>query len=201
MEEQKLQQILTKDDIITSINENIYDLLNIIPEIKDMIGFEHNHPHHHLDVWNHTLLALSTSPNDFKIRLVLLLHDIGKPHSYQDLEVRHFQGHADKSSEIANNILTRLEIKQEEINEICYMIKYHDTMISDELINNNKLLAQILFKIQTCDALAHNPTKLEKRKRYLMSLNKKINNELEQEELEKLISNISINNNKLKIKK
>ena len=79
-----LQEILLTDDIVKSINDNMDDLLLIIPEIKNMIGFEHNHPHHHLDVWNHTLLALSLSENDFDIRLCLLLHDIGKPFSYQD---------------------------------------------------------------------------------------------------------------------
>ena len=68
-----LEEILLSDNIIESINNNIDYLLKIIPEIKDMIGFDHKHPHHHLDVWNHTLLALSLSPKDFDIRLSLLL--------------------------------------------------------------------------------------------------------------------------------
>ena len=35
------------------------------------------------------------SPNDLDIRLALLLHDIGKPFSYQDDESgRHFKNHA-----------------------------------------------------------------------------------------------------------
>ena len=78
-----LQNILTSNNVIESTNNNIYILLGIIPELKDMMGFQHNHPHHHLDVWNHTLLALSLSEPIFDIRLCLLLHDIGKPHSYQ----------------------------------------------------------------------------------------------------------------------
>ena len=88
-----LKEILSEDDVVTSINNNMDYLLYVIPEINNMIGFDHKHPHHHLDVWDHTLLALSLSKNDFDVRLVLLLHDIGKPFSYQEGEVRHFKNH------------------------------------------------------------------------------------------------------------
>ena len=47
-----------------------------------MIGFDHKHPHHHLDVFNHTLYALSLSKKDFSIRMALLFHDISKPYCY-----------------------------------------------------------------------------------------------------------------------
>ena len=190
MPKERIKQILITDNIVDSINENLNEQLNIIPEIKYMIGFEHNHPHHHLDVWNHTLLALSFSPKNFKIRLVLLLHDIGKPHSYQDLEIRHFKGHAQKSCEIANNILARLKFIQSEIDEICYLIKSHDNMIKQQLIDNNRTLAQTLFEIQFCDAMAHNPGKLEKRTKYLLSINEKINTDLEREKMRLLITDM-----------
>ena len=43
--------------------------------------------------------AIKDSINDIDIRLVLLLHDIGKPFSYQeDGNIRHFKGHAQKSA-------------------------------------------------------------------------------------------------------
>ena len=87
-----LYDILMADNIVESINENLDYLLQIIPEIKYMIGFDHKHPHHHLDVWKHTLLALSNSQQIFDVRLTLLLHDIGKPFSYQtDGEIRHYK--------------------------------------------------------------------------------------------------------------
>ena len=71
-----LKAILLSDDVVKSIKENLKYLEEIIPEIKCMYGFEQHHPHHHLDVWNHTLLALSLSKKDFDVRLCLLLHDI-----------------------------------------------------------------------------------------------------------------------------
>ena len=169
-----LQSILLSDDIVKSINDNINDLLFVIPEIKYMIGFKHNHPHHHLDVWNHTILALSLSEKDFDIRLCLLLHDIGKPFSYQDEEVRHFRNHAKVSAEMSKEILHRLGYDEEYTDYICYLIENHDTKIEDEQIKNNYDLCLKLFKIQRCDALAHHPDKLEKREKYINETYKKL---------------------------
>lgn len=170
-----LEKILTEDCVVDSINKNLSTILNIIPEISNMIGFEHKHPHHHLDAWEHTLLALSLSENNFKLRLILLLHDIGKPHCYTEGTIRRFKGHPLKSSEMAKLILERLNFDENEINEICYLIKIHDDMITNNFISSNLNLAQNLFKIQFCDALAHHPEKLQKRIKYLESINRKVN--------------------------
>lgn len=188
MNKNQIYNILMSDNVLLSIKENLETILQIIPEINEMIGFEHNHPHHHVDVWNHTLLALSMSPKNFEIRLVLLLHDIGKPHSFQDERVRHFKGHARVSAEIAYSILKRLEFSNDEILKLCYLIEQHDTPITDKEIHDNKELTIIKFNVQCCDALAHNPLKLEKRIRYLLIINEKINNDIDQEKCRKLIS-------------
>ena len=141
------------------------------------MNFEHKHPHHHLDVWNHTLLALSLSNVDFDIRLVLLLHDIGKPFSYiEKNNIRHFYNHPLISANISKNILLRLNYSDEYIDKIYYLIRYHDFPISTKLINNNVELVRKLYEIQYCDALAHHPDKLEKRKEYLQKIKIKINN-------------------------
>ena len=175
MIKEQLKEILMSEDVVKSINNNIDELLTIIPEIRDMMGFEHKNPQHHLDVWEHTLLSLSFSPVDFKLRLILLLHDIGKPHSCQDGEIRHFKGHQIASSEIAEKILTRLKFNKEEIEEMCYLIKKHDTLITQNAIEDNKQLALMRFKIQVCDGLSHNPLMLEKRIEYLLKINDNIN--------------------------
>lgn len=60
-----LYSILMSDDVILEINNNLEYILNIIPEIKPMIWFDHKHPNHHLDVFNHTLYAISLSKKDF----------------------------------------------------------------------------------------------------------------------------------------
>lgn len=166
-----LYEILIKDDVIKSINENITEILELIPELKNLIGFEHKHPHHHLDVWNHTLLALSKSTIDFDVRLVLLLHDIGKPFSYQEIDgLRHYNGHSKVSSDMAYNILKRLGYDEKYIEKICFFINNHDYPITKKFIKNNYLDALKLYEIQKCDALAHHPDKLEKRKEYLKQI-------------------------------
>lgn len=187
MEKEKIYSILMCEDVVTNINNDLNIILNLIPELKNIIGFEHKHPHHHLDVWNHTLQALSYSEMNFEIRLVLLLHDIGKPHSYQDEEVRHFKGHPKVSSKMSFNILKRLNFNDDEIFKLCYLIEQHDTSITEQEILDNKDLAIIKFKIQCCDTLAHNPLKLEKRINYLLNVNKKLNNKAEQDKYIKLI--------------
>lgn len=192
MGKDKLYDILVVDDVVKSINENLDYLLELIPELKSMIGFEHKHSYHHLDVWNHTLLALSYSPNDFYIRVVLLLHDIGKPFSYQEGDIRHFKGHPRVSANMSFIILNRLGFESDEILKLCNLIEEHDNLITNEEIDNNLETTIIKFKIQCCDALAHNPLKLEKRIRYLLSINDKINNESEREIYLKFINRFMV---------
>ena len=167
-----LKDILLSDDVVSSINNNLDYLLNIIPEIKPMMGFNHKH---HLDVWDHTLLALSLSKNDFDIRLCLLLHDIGKPFCYQDEEVRHFREHNIKSSSMAYDILKRLGFDDDYVKYICLLIEYHDTRITEELINKDYGFCLKLYEVQKCDGLAHHPDKLEKRKKYLKETEELLN--------------------------
>ena len=170
----KLYEILMETDVVSSIRNDLEELIEIIPEIKYMIGFPHNHPHHHLDVFEHTLLALSFTDFDFEQRLCLLLHDIGKPFSYQDAEVRHFKGHPEVSAKMSKIILERFGYEKNFIEEVCYLIKYHDTPINDFDIEENFDLTYKRFKIQMCDAYAHNPLKLEKRIAYLKDIANKL---------------------------
>ena len=163
-----LETILLNDNIINSIYQNLDNLLKIIPELKEIINFNHKHPHHHLDVFNHTLLALALSPNDFTIRLVLLLHDIGKPVCFtEENDVKHYPNHGVVSSMIAKTILTRLNFDSEYIDVICNLIAQHDEKITIDDINENYDFCYILYQIQYCDALAHHPLKLESRIAYL----------------------------------
>ena len=169
-----LYDILLAEDVVLAIKNNMDYLLDIIPELKYMMGFDHKHPHHHLDVWNHTLYALSLSKPDFEVRIALLLHDIGKPFSYQEGDVRHFKNHPEVSMKMTEDILRRLGFNRNYIKKICYLVKNHDNPITDDQINDNYDLVLKLYDVQYCDALAHHPDKLEKRKKYLDSIKKKI---------------------------
>ncbi len=139
------------------------ELFRIIPELKNEESFDQKSDWHIYDVWKHTEVALSYSNYDFEERLALLLHDIGKPFSYQDDgEVRHFKGHAEKSAEISKEILERLKYDTYTINRILFLIKNHSTIINLNNIDGTNIdLYQKLLNIQYCDTRAYNPEKIE----------------------------------------
>ena len=159
-----LEDILLSDNVVENINNNLDYLTLLIPEIKDMIGFEHKNKYHNLDVWEHTLKAISISNKDIDVRLTLLLHDIGKPHSYQeDGEFRHYKNHNVVSSNMSKIILKRLCYNNEYIEKICYLMIMHDIMITEDDIKNNYELEYIRYQIQLADGLAHNQKNIDKR--------------------------------------
>ena len=161
-------QLLSQHEVVLKIRKNSEELFRVIPELKAMVNFDHCHPHHHLDVWEHTLLAMSYSKKQFKTRLVLLLHDIGKPFSWQwDGQVRHFRRHPEKSVELSEGILQRLGFDDGFIGDICELIRKHDIPLKEEDVAKNSGFARELFEVQRCDGMAHNPVYNEKRLAYL----------------------------------
>ena len=162
-----LHNILLADDVVTSILDYLDYLVEVIPEIQFMFGFSHKHPHHHLNVWDHTLYALGFSEKDFMIRLALLLHDSGKPFSFQEGEVRHFKNHPKVSTEITNYVLRQLSFDDDFIRDVCFLVLNHDTTIKKSFLENNYELALKLYQVQYCDCMAHHPDYLENRKKYL----------------------------------
>ena len=133
-----VRSILNELDILSALSNNEKYLFEEIPELKIMKKFDQKHPHHHLDLWEHTKLALSISPNDEIIRMALLLHDIGKPHVYKEIDgIRHYQNHAKVSSDISYQILKRLNFNEDEIKLITFLILFHDTKITEENIKEN----------------------------------------------------------------
>ena len=177
---ERLYEILMDDDVVTSIRNNYEELLKIIPEIAFMKGFKHNHPYHHLDVWEHTLYALSFARKDYDIRLALLLHDIGKPFTCttDNNGVRHFHGHPEKSFQMTMIILLRLGYDLKYVCKISELVRYHDEKIKEEDINNNLELTKKRYEIQYCDSLAHNPDILYKKEAYLDKTKEMIDNKV-----------------------
>lgn len=95
---------------VTQVLLDYPDILAVrIPEISPCIAFDQHSRHHDFTVWEHTARAVGNAPKDIAVRLAMLLHDIGKPACFSmDARGGHFKGHADKSAEIAQNILLRL---------------------------------------------------------------------------------------------
>lgn len=173
---EKLSQIIASG----KIEENMDFIKQEIPEVENMIGFDHRHPHHHLDVWNHTLeVVKNINSQDLELKMAALLHDIGKPFSYQDEEVRHFHGHHEVSNQMSERILKRLGYDETFIKNVCYLVKTHDTIINPNSLDNSYKMVMKRLELQYADAKAHAPSKVEKRINFLDSISKnlqKINN-------------------------
>lgn len=146
-----------------------------------MIGFEHRHPHHHLDVWNHTLeVVKNITSQDLELKMAALLHDIGKPFSYQDEEVRHFHGHPEVSSKMSENILRRLGYNENFIRNVCYLVKNHDTIIDPQNLDNSRKMVMKRLELQYADAKAHAPSKVAKRIKFLDGISQSLTREVEE---------------------
>jgi len=87
--------------------------------------------HQEGDVWTHALRALdSLAPEaNLVVRWATLLHDVGKPETYQMKERIRFDSHAEKSKEIANKILKRLRFPNQLRLNILWCIEHHMMMV------------------------------------------------------------------------
>ncbi len=180
-----IEQILLSDNVENELKTKKEILFRIIPELKDEDGFDQKSKWHIYDVWNHTIAAVKNSRPELDIRLALLLHDIGKPHSFQeDGDIRHFRGHPEKSAEIARNVLERLGYESREMEKICYLIANHATIINPQDVNHKNIeIIKKLLHIEFCDASAYNPEysksvfdRLNAIKKELQEIEKKIKN-------------------------
>lgn len=163
----ELSQILLSDTPNTYLKEYADIFLEVIPELKDMIGFEQNNPHHIYDVFDHTMKVIENTPANLDIRLAALFHDIGKPQCYSEDEehIGHFYMHDQISTEMAKDILKRLKYDNKTIENVCRLIAFHDYPVYDnekslkKLLNkfNNNELIPALIELKKADLLGQNP--------------------------------------------
>ena len=118
----------------------------IIPEIEMLYGFNQNNPHHHKDVFAHTVSVVSNTQNDLLTRITALFHDIGKPntHSIDKNGISHYYGHENNSAEIASAALRRLKFPNDFIREAEVLIRNH-MMIFDN--PNAKTIKKFICQI------------------------------------------------------
>ena len=103
----------------------------ILPELDRCMSVEQNNPHHMYSVGEHMIVATENVRADRVLRLTMLLHDVAKPVTMTEdtRGVRHFHGHAEKSSEMAREIMNRLKFDRETLTRVCNLIYYHDRYI------------------------------------------------------------------------
>lgn len=135
------------------------------PEFDVAMETEQNHPHHRYTVGEHTLQSLKYVKPDKKLRLAMLLHDIGKPCTLERDEdgVTHFHGHPAVGEKIAEDFLRRLKFDNDTIHEVCKLVLYHDygNGVEPDMRSVRRAVNRIgeeafpaLFEIKRADVLA-----------------------------------------------
>ncbi|MBR2916915.1 MAG: CCA tRNA nucleotidyltransferase [Clostridia bacterium] len=153
-------------DYVEKILHEYKDIIAVfIPEIIPTFDFDQRNFHHHLDVWRHIVLGVSSSPKLIYVRLAMLFHDIEKPSclKFDSRGIGHFSGHPQKGQDTAEEVLKRLKYDNTTIKIVSFLVRYHDaplpadkTEIKKWLMKYQKTLVQLLFEVKISDNLAKN---------------------------------------------
>ncbi len=141
-------------------------MIEIIPELALMEGFEQSDPHHIYDVLEHTLVSVKCIETNLELRLAMLFHDIAKPFTFHKDEngLGTFKNHAIKGSEMAREILNRLRFNKKTIQKVTKLIEYHDYNVPEDPQRIKQFLSKFgtediddLFKVKKANYYAKNP--------------------------------------------
>lgn len=102
-------------------------LADILPEVSAMKGVEQPPEYHpEGDVWVHTLLLLEKLENPTAtLALGALLHDVGKPPTFQVADRIRFDGHVEEGVRITRDILSRLRFSREQMEQVEALVGNH----------------------------------------------------------------------------
>jgi len=108
-------------------------LERILPELSACKGIQQpTEFHQEGGVLTHVFKSLHDMPAEWvtkELVWALMLHDIGKPDTYEEKPDRiHFNGHAELSAKIASKVLRRFKFSRAEINKISWLIDHHMTV-------------------------------------------------------------------------
>ncbi len=109
-------------------------ITQVIPELKQAVGFDQRSPHHAYDLYTHIAHVTAAAPASLPLRWAALLHDVGKPAAFTlDENGRgHFYGHAKESATLARGILLRLKAPTALREQAVRLIELHMTPIVPE---------------------------------------------------------------------
>ena len=124
----------------------------VLPELLPMKGCEQNNAYHPYDVLGHTLVAMENIPAQPELRMAALLHDCGKPATYNDggpnqfnpqQDRRHFFNHPAVGAKIARAALERLHYPRDFIEMVVFVVGEHDAYLKEDDVNIKQWLHRI----------------------------------------------------------
>ena len=173
---ENIREVLSKYSDILSV---------VIPEIKEMKGFQQHNFHHIYDVLNHTAVVVDNAPALPHLRFAALFHDCGKPECFSlDKDgVGHFYSHASISARKADDALQRLRCDNKTRERVVRLIKLHDAPIEENEIVIKKKISKYgedlffdLIELKRADTLGLAPEFHSRKKHFdtLQSIAKKL---------------------------
>lgn len=144
---------------------------------ENLFNCQQNSKYHKYSVFHHIVASIENanvteiSIADWQKKIIkwtMFLHDIGKPYVKTVAEdgTESFEGHSEKSVEMATNILNRFYFSEEEKNIILTLIKFHDLYLNEEEVtqqnleflakglNDDRELFYLLINVKDADARA-----------------------------------------------
>ncbi|MBQ1272533.1 MAG: HD domain-containing protein [Clostridia bacterium] len=159
-------------DVLSSFS----DVLGVVlPELLPTVGFDQRNFHHVYPLYEHLIHTVKNVPPLPRLRLAALFHDLGKPATFSvdPQGVGHFYGHAQKSTEMTEEILARLRFFNAERREIIPLIRHHDAPIDPTPTAVRRKLNKLgetgffdLISLMRADNLALNPEFHHRQKTY-----------------------------------
>jgi putative nucleotidyltransferase with HDIG domain len=102
-------------------------LAYLLPEVKAFQGVEQPPEYHpEGDVWTHVLLMLGMlQGTSVSLALGVLLHDVGKPATFEIADRIRFNGHAEVGAEMVPSILSRFRFSNEVTDQVTSLVANH----------------------------------------------------------------------------
>ena len=161
----------------------------IMPEFDLCMETEQNTPHHMYSVGEHTihtLMEIDKFKNQFSdrenriLKLAMLFHDFGKPAARTtdvDTGRDHFKGHPVQSEEIALDIMKRLKLDNDTIDNVRVLVRLHDERPLIDMPSVRRLMVKIgperiemMLKVRVADILSQSMYKRDEKTKYLDDL-------------------------------
>ena len=141
----------------------------VIPYINKLNINQNNKYHRHNSLLAHTLAVTEGVEGDLGLKLAAFFHDIGKADCYSEEVLEdgiiqgHFYGHPDVSAILVEEILRTLKYSNDIIDEVVWLVKYHDYTIADTKRSVRKFLMKCpsmdyfekLLKLKMSDRADH----------------------------------------------
>lgn len=108
----------------------------VLPEFDRMMETNQDNPHHIYNVGLHTIKVMEHVPPTQILRYTALFHDVAKPKTKTVDEdgVGHFYGHPAVGADMAKDIMKRLKLDNHTIDEVCMLVKEHESCFGETSI-------------------------------------------------------------------